>query len=147
MGANLTTLRESKGSKNDADFCQLHLSAVFNEAYVQSVCDDLPEYALLAHPDDKAKDKTSDVQGSVDTLQAVKLDKLMAILSPSLPESDNQQDTDAWVTNDTANKKSAFTHNNRNRLRLLLRVYQVRLSVFISILVVCITRLFLLICL
>ncbi len=132
MGANLTTLRESKGSKNDADFCQLHLSAVFNDAYVQSVCDDLPEYALLAHPDDKAKDKTSDTKGSVDTLQAVKLDKLMAILSPSMPENDNQPDTDAWVTNDTANKKSAFVHNNRNRLRLLLRVYQVCLAILIS---------------
>lgn len=135
MGANLTTLRDSKGSKNDADFCQLHLSAVFNEAYVQSVCDDLPEYALLAHPDDKAKDKANDTQGSADTLRAVKLNKLMAILSPNLPESDAQHDTDAWVMNDAASKKSAFVHNNRNRLRLLLRVYQVRLALFISFVV------------
>lgn len=129
MGASLTTLKDSKSSKSDADYSQLHLSAVFNDAYVQSVSEELPEYSLLALQGGKGPDKTENTQSCADTSQAAKFEKLMTILSPSLSESSAQQETESWVVNDTANRKSAFVFNNRNRLRLLLRVYQVYITI------------------
>jgi len=124
MGANLTTLKESKSSKSDADYCQLHLSAVFNDAYVQSICDELPEYAMLAPPSNKPQTPALADQGPTDTAQAVKLQKLMTILAPTSINAKDQE-SEASSAQDAVNRKSSFAANNHNRLRLLLRMYQV----------------------
>ena len=127
MGANLTTLKDSKTSKSDADYCQLHLSAVFNDAYVQSICDELPEYAMLASPSDKLQVTPSVDQGPHDAAQAVKLQKLMTILAPTSSKA-NSQETEPSSAHDAVNRKSSFAANNHNRLRLLLRMYQVYIN-------------------
>lgn len=126
MGGNISSVGATKADKDDSDYCQLHLSAVFNEAYVSSILDQLPEYT----PSPKST-KGSDIpEGSVkdgDNAHALKFKKLMTILAPTLKLDDRDINAASWSLYKAQADKSAFESNNAKRIRLLLRIYQVAL--------------------
>ena len=120
MGASVSN-SGTKPDKSDSDYCQLHLSAVFNEVYVNTIYDQLPVYVSTGPssvPDDH---KSSTIEEAAST-QLIKLKKVMAILGP-IVYNDNGEQTAREVG--TSSEKSAFAENNGKRMRLLLRIYQV----------------------
>ena len=132
MGVSVSKTN-NKQDKPDAEYSQLHLSAVFNEAFVSGVFEQLPEYLTdLSALEDEA---FGDSAVKKDSDDLCRLKKIMTILGPSSKE---ENDVDQWSIGGTA-EKSLFASNNKKRVRLLLRIYQVKillcsvLSVYTSI--------------
>lgn len=123
MGASVSSAG-SKPDKGDADYCQLNLSAIFNDAYVNSVFDQLPVFEITADTNKDSADLSTS-QSDVESAQDIKFKKLMTIIGPD-GLSDDAKGGSQWNIGPSSQEKSAFRENSQKRLRLLLRIYQVR---------------------
>lgn len=129
MGATVSSAG-AKPDKSDVDYCQLHLSAIFNEAYVNSVYDQLPVFEATAEnvTRSSAEDVTSGEE--IESAYNIKFKKIISILSPyGLSDGDEGS---GWNLGSVVTEKSSFEENNKKRMRLLLRIYQVFDKIFIS---------------
>jgi hypothetical protein len=118
MGATTSKSNGTKLDNTDADYYQLHLSAIFSDIYVESVQDQLPQFSsTAASPPDAAVSTAADS----DFVTQQRFKKIMAIMSPTDLTSGS---ANCWDLGPVASG-SAFKENNRKRMRLLLRIYQV----------------------
>lgn len=122
MGASVSSAG-SYPDKGDADYCQLNLSAIFNDAYVNSVFEQLPVFEITASNDKDSADLPRS-HADVESAQDIKFKKLIAIIG-SDGLNDNAKGGSKWIIGPQTEGKSAFEERNRKRLRLLLRIYQV----------------------
>jgi hypothetical protein len=124
MGAAASKSNGVKLDNTDADYYQLHLSAIFSDIYVESVQDQLPLFinTIAAQPD-TAKSTADDI----DFAAQQRFKKIMAIMSPTALTSGGG--ANSWDLGPVGGG-SAFKESNRKRMRFLLRIYQVCLTTF-----------------
>jgi hypothetical protein len=128
MGATVSSAG-SKPDKVDADYYQLHLSAVFNDAYVNAVYDQLPIFEHSNLNEESADQSTN--KSDVETAQDERFKRVMAILGPSEINGDTKHGL-GWNIGSGAREQSSFAENNKKRMRLLLRIYQVYTKLYLS---------------